>query len=246
MCPLHHHDPHNKGIVQCLTGLISCQILTTDTPGCLPLRAMYALSFSLKSVLVPLLPALLCMQYHVVIEHAITGLAFIWKYCHDNMKVLSWVLHLSMPWWRHQMETFSAFLAFRAGNSPVTGEFPAQRPVMRSFGVFFDLRLNKRLSKPSWGWWFETPSSPLWRHCNAYFTHHYTKQSMAKKHLHCKVFIHLIQTCTFAIQPTGSLHFMAKAHIVPPRLWRADQWLVSLFKQGHGLLRISHVKIHVS
>ena len=44
------------------------------------------------------------------------------------------------------------------------GEFPAQRPVTRSFDVFFDLRLNKRLSKQSWGWWFETLSPPLWRH----------------------------------------------------------------------------------
>ena len=61
-------------------------------------------------------------------------------------------------WWRHQMETFSVFLALCAGNSPVTGEFPAQRPVTRSFDVFFDLRLNNRLSKQSWGWWFETPS----------------------------------------------------------------------------------------
>ena len=55
------------------------------------------------------------------------------------------------------------------GNSPRTGEFPAQRPVTRSFDVFFDLRLNKRLSKQSWGWWFETPSLPLWRHCNVYW-----------------------------------------------------------------------------
>ena len=46
------------------------------------------------------------------------------------------------------------------------GEFPAQRPVTRSFGVFFDLRLNKRLSKQPWGWWFETPWWSLWRHCN--------------------------------------------------------------------------------
>ena len=69
-------------------------------------------------------------------------------------------------WWRHQMETFSALLAFCAGNSPVTGEFPAQRPVTRSFKVFFDLRPNKRLSKQSWGWWSETPSSSLWRHRN--------------------------------------------------------------------------------
>ena len=43
------------------------------------------------------------------------------------------------------------------GTSAVTGDFPTQRPVTRSFDVFFDLRLNKRLSKQSWGWWLETP-----------------------------------------------------------------------------------------
>ena len=68
--------------------------------------------------------------------------------------------------WRHQMETFSALLALCAGNSPVTGEFPTQWPVARSFDVSFDLRLNKPLSKQSWGWWLETPSHPLWRHGN--------------------------------------------------------------------------------
>ena len=47
------------------------------------------------------------------------------------------------------------------------GEFPAQRPVTWSFDVFFDLRLNKRLSKQPWGWWFETPSWSFWRHRNA-------------------------------------------------------------------------------
>ena len=52
-------------------------------------------------------------------------------------------------WWRHQTETFSVLLAICAENSPVTGEFPSQRPVTRSFDVFFDLRLNTRLSKPS-------------------------------------------------------------------------------------------------
>ena len=46
------------------------------------------------------------------------------------------------------------------------GEFPAQRPVTRSFDVFFDLRPNKRLSKQPWGWWFETSSWSLWRQCN--------------------------------------------------------------------------------
>ena len=64
------------------------------------------------------------------------------------------------------MEAFSALLAICAGNSPVPGEFPAQRPVAQSFDVFFDLRLNKRLSKQSWSWWFETQSRPLWRHCS--------------------------------------------------------------------------------
>ena len=77
------------------------------------------------------------------------------------------VFSVASPRWRHQMETFSALLVFCAGNSPVTGEFPAQRPVTRYFEVFFDLRLNKTLSKQSWGWWFETPSRSLWRHCNA-------------------------------------------------------------------------------
>ena len=60
----------------------------------------------------------------------------------------------------------SALLALCAGNSPVTGEFPTQRPVMRSFDVFSDLRLNKRLNKQRQGWWFETLSRPLWRHRN--------------------------------------------------------------------------------
>ena len=71
-----------------------------------------------------------------------------------------------ISWWRHQMETSSALLAICAGNSPVPGEFPTQRPVTRSFDVFFGRRLNKRLSKQSWGWWFETLSRPLWRHRN--------------------------------------------------------------------------------
>ena len=54
---------------------------------------------------------------------------------------------LCNSWWRHQMETFTMLLALCAGNSPVTGEFPSQRPVTRSFNVFFDRGLNKRLNK---------------------------------------------------------------------------------------------------
>ena len=69
-------------------------------------------------------------------------------------------------WWRHQMETNSVLLAICAGNSPVPGEFPTQRPVARSFDILFELGPNKRLSKQWWGFWFETPSRTLWRHCN--------------------------------------------------------------------------------
>ena len=47
------------------------------------------------------------------------------------------------------MEAFAALLALWVGNSPVIGEFPSQRPVTRNFVAFFDLRLNKRVSKQS-------------------------------------------------------------------------------------------------
>ena len=58
------------------------------------------------------------------------------------------------------METFSALLAICAGNSPVPGEFPAQRPLTRSFDVFFDLYPNKRLSKQ----WSDDEAGDLGRH----------------------------------------------------------------------------------
>ena len=64
-------------------------------------------------------------------------------------------------WWRHQMKTFSALLAICAGNSPVTGEFPAQRPVTRSFDVFFHLRLSN-------GWVNNRGAGDLRRHCAHY------------------------------------------------------------------------------
>ena len=54
------------------------------------------------------------------------------------------------------------------------GEFTGHRWILRTkasdteFDVFFDLRLNKRLSKQSSGWWFETLLRPLWRHFNDY------------------------------------------------------------------------------
>ena len=86
--------------------------------------------------------------------------------CHNTWFSLNLVWLPNWSWWRHQMETFSVLLALCAGNSPVTDEFPSQRPVTRSFDVFIDLRLNKRLCKQSWHRWFETPSRSLLRHCD--------------------------------------------------------------------------------
>ena len=83
---------------------------------------------------------------------------FSWKRKCNFDKILATGSTTRVTWWRHQMETFSVLLALCAGNSPVTGEFPTQRPVTRSFDVFFDLRLNKRLSKQPCGWWIETLS----------------------------------------------------------------------------------------
>ena len=69
-----------------------------------------------------------------------------------------WMRVKSTAWWRHQMETFSPLLGLCVGNSPVTDDFPTQRPVTRSFEVFFDLRMNQQLSKHCSRRWFETSS----------------------------------------------------------------------------------------
>ena len=66
-----------------------------------------------------------------------------------------------------ELHVFELYMALQL-NTPVTGDFPAQRTVTWIFDAFFDLRLHKRLSKQSWRWWFEMPSCPLWRHSNVY------------------------------------------------------------------------------
>ena len=92
-----------------------------------------------------------------------------------------WLLtvKVSDAWWCHQMETFSTLLVLCAGNSSVTGGFPSQRPGTQSFDVSsFDLCLNKRLSKQSRRWWFETLSHSLWPYCNGPNTDPYVSRSV--------------------------------------------------------------------
>ena len=91
------------------------------------------------------------------------------------------------------METFSALQALCAGNSPVTGEFPLQRPVTRSFDVFFNLCLKQRLSKQSRRRWFETPSPSLWRHCDVvhlklFAQYNYSRNALSGYHKCTKAF----------------------------------------------------------
>ena len=68
-----------------------------------------------------------------------------WNLNHTKSAILLISQRVDISWWRHQMEAFSALPAICAENSPVPGEFPVQRPLTRSFDIFFDLRLNKRL-----------------------------------------------------------------------------------------------------
>ena len=88
-----------------------------------------------------------------------------WQDLIATLKAIIW--HDSNNSWYcdRNMMTSSNGSIFRV-TGPLCGEFPSQRPVTRSFDISFDLRLDKWLGKQSWGWWFKTPSRPLWRHCN--------------------------------------------------------------------------------
>ena len=110
------------------------------------------------------------------------------------------------------MKIFFALLAICAGNSPVTGEFPAQRPVTLRFDAFFDLCLNKRLSK-SRGWWFETPSHPSWRHCNAKKTVCITFNILNKKSVYINQYmINNLRYCYSLVAYTDELKYRSSRH----------------------------------
>ena len=81
-----------------------------------------------------------------------------------NMFVTFALLHCTR--WRHQKEHFPRKWPFVRGVQWSPVDSPHMGPMTRRFDVFFDLRLNKRLSKQWRRRWFETPSPSLWRHCN--------------------------------------------------------------------------------
>ena len=125
---------------------------------------------------------LLTYEWHRTVLMASQYL-FIWWLGAVRQQVITWT-NVDQVLWHHiaslrhnYIMTSSNGNIFRVtgplcGEFTGPGEFPTQRPVTRSFDVFFDLRLNKRLSKQPWGWWFETPSWSLWRHYNELRSHY--------------------------------------------------------------------------
>ena len=89
-----------------------------------------------------------CAHYDVIVMND----------AHVLRRVTRPALGTVVEWKRQCMMTSSNGNIFRANGHLCKG------PVTRGFDVFFDLRLNKRLSKQSWGWWFETLSRPFGRH----------------------------------------------------------------------------------
>ena len=90
--------------------------------------------------------------------------------------------YIGNTWWRHQMKKIR-FTGPLWGESTGHRWIPLQRPVTRSFDVFFDLCLNKRFSKQSRRWWFETPSCSWWRHCNDIYSYDLTYTNHLKANI---------------------------------------------------------------
>ena len=148
-----------------MTAIIYISLSVWKFRALFPAQDLWKLAWSYKQLRV------LCIRPIKFTRYCLTHLISKFSWALRSFEIC-WVRHyivhkvLFGTWWRLQMETFSTLLALCEGNSPVTGEFPSQRPVTWSFDVFFDLRLNNRLSKPSRRRWFEMPLHPLWHHCN--------------------------------------------------------------------------------
>ena len=123
------------------------------------------------------------------------------------------------------METFSTLLALCEGNPSVARGFSSQRPVMRSFDVFFDLHLNKRLSKQSRSQWFETPLRSLCRHYNVMFLSKFLFLPIRWPSLFLTI---CFQTSKW---PMKSYHTPSVKALVNPRavskIWMTSPWLAA-------------------
>ena len=153
------------------------------------LFTVYTHSFNFSRSCLSLLSTAMIYDLYCMSNNIVSDFTFSMKAIHSSRRALTLTnlieLHQKLSNWRLQQrwwqigqrgnllihddvikwKNFARYWPFVRG-IPVTGEIPTQRPVTRSFDVFFDLCLNKRLSKQSCGLWFETPSRQWWRHCN--------------------------------------------------------------------------------
>ena len=149
------------------------------------------------------------------------SLSFVALYTRPNDRVAG-----DLPWWR------SALLAICAGNSPET----AQRPVTRSFDVFFDLRLNKRLGKQSRDWWFETLSRPLWAQVEWWLEHWHgwlVKPQWAGSVLG--------RVTRYEYQVLGSTSILARLDTLV--YWEPFSWLTSVGTTRNTVIRLGWSRI---
>ena len=144
------------------------------------------------------------------------------------------------------------------GEFTCPSEFPTQRPVTRSFDVFFDLPLNKRLRKQSWAWWFETLSHPLWRHCKVDIGHYLNNGDWSSispqrngKHLandistsflplHFHIYIWKFTEVYSKVQLTGSLHRNRPQEIT----WSNDELGIRHLYQWRSRLELRKNKLY--
>ena len=148
----------------------------TKTPHTSPFRASYGVSFmSTSTVIDRVIKGFYCtifciMSLEIIVLKSQPHLSADneWNHRHRGRHTIALfnaneaVLKVMSTWWRHQMETFTVLLPLCQGRRPV--DFPHKGQWRGA--VFWDLRLNKRLSKQLRHRWFDTPSRALWRHCN--------------------------------------------------------------------------------
>ena len=175
-----NHQPHH-GLLNCLFGRSSkktsklivtgfCEENSPVTGEFHTQRASYGENFPFGDVIM-----LQTCRFHKVLEYWCCGSG-------NDTTLGIGVIHDDVIKWKHYPRNWPFVRGIHRSR-----EFPAERPVTRSFDAFFDLRPNKRLSKQPWGWWFETQSWSWWRHCNV--------EACAKWTPFCRRYFHI--TCIF-------------------------------------------------
>ena len=133
------------------------------------------------------------------------------------------------------------------------GEFPTQRQVTRSFDVFLDLRLNKRLNKQSWGWWFQTLLRPFWRHRNgsaARFDSHFNDailpRNVKRKTMQARGRRRILWSALWVLRPCHKYFFLHLLICWWINVGHVFIWKIQVeFKFLHSKMTIAHVGAYI-